>query len=166
MPTAGYSRSVSRDGRRWGGRAERVVHGPSSASQVRPPVGHGGSCGGVGEACDCGGKDGTFRQDPPLGAAYLLTGYITGRRAARLSCDRMHYGQDRETIDLIFRGCASSSSLVCPGRLLCAVLSKDPHLPYARSPDAWRGAALKRGQLMDAIPLVSHHSFRGFQPVC
>lgn len=57
VPTVGHSRSVSRDRRRWGGRAERVVHGPSSASQVGTPVGHRGSCGGVGEPCDCGGKD-------------------------------------------------------------------------------------------------------------
>lgn len=53
MLPEGYSRSVSRDRRWWGGRAERVVHGPSSASQVGTPVGHGGSCGGVGEPCDC-----------------------------------------------------------------------------------------------------------------
>lgn len=58
MLTVAYSRSVSRDRRRWGGRAESVVHGPSSASQVGPPVGHGGPCGGVGEPCDCGGKTG------------------------------------------------------------------------------------------------------------
>lgn len=73
--------------------------------------------------------------------------------------DRMHYGEDKETIDLIFSRCASSSTLPFPSSLLCAVLSKDPHLLYASSPDAWRGAALKRRQVMDAIPLVSHHSF-------
>lgn len=74
-------------------------------------------------------------------------------------CDRMHYGEDKETIDLIFSRCASSSTLPFPSSLLCAALSKDPHLLYASSPDAWRGAALKRSQVMDAIPLVSHHSF-------
>lgn len=71
----------------------------------------------------------------------------------------MHYGGDKETIDLIFSRCASSSTLPFPSSLLCAVLSKDPHLLYACFPDAWRGAALKHRQVMDAVPLVSHHGF-------
>lgn len=78
----------------------------------------------------------------------------------------MHYGEDKETIDLIFSRCASSSTLPFPSSLLCAALSKDPHLLYASSPDAWRGAALERGQVMDAIPLVSLHSFCIVSPQC
>lgn len=95
MLAVGYSRSVSRDRRWWGGRAERVVHGPSSASQVGTPVGHRGSCGGVGEPCDCGerGEDDFQRGSsawhclPPdrihygetCGTALPMTECITGK---------------------------------------------------------------------------------------
>ena len=88
-----------------------------------------------------------------------MTEYIRERRVVLLPYDRMHYVEDKETIDLIFSRCASSSTLPFPSSLLCAILSKDPHLLYASFPDAWRGAALKPKQVMDAIPLVSHHGF-------
>jgi len=101
----------------------------------------------------------TFREHPRLGIAYLMTEYIRERRVVLLPYDRMHYVEDKETIDLIFSRCASSSTLPFPSSLLCAILSKDPHLLYASFPDAWRGAALKPKQVMDAIPLVSHHGF-------
>lgn len=79
----------------------------------------------------------TLGEDPRLGIAYLMTEYIReGDVWHCLLYDRMHYGEAKETIDLIFSRCASSSTLHSPSSLLCAALSKDPHLLYASSPDA------------------------------